>query len=100
ATALCRGTDAATAAAETARLTFEEGASDANLPTVSLGTDGLTVVQATTALGFAPSNKEVRRKLAEGAIRVNGQVVTDPAVTVNAGDKLSFGAKKHGMITA
>ena len=100
ATALCRGTEAATAAAETARLTFEEGASDANLPTVSLGTDGLTVVQATTALGFAPSNKEVRRKLAEGAIRVNGQVVTDPAVTVNAGDKLSFGAKKHGMITA
>ncbi len=100
ATALCRGTDAATAAAETARLTFEEGASDANLPTVSLGTEGLTVVQATTALGFAPSNKEVRRKLAEGAIRVNGQVVTDPALTVNAGDKLSFGAKKHGMITA
>jgi len=100
ATAMAHGTDAATAAAETARLTFEEGASDANLPTVSLGTEGLTVVQATTALGFAPSNKEVRRKLAEGAIRVNGQVVTDPAVTVNAGDKLSFGAKKHGMIIA
>ena len=100
ATALCRGADAATAAAETARKTFEEGASDANLPTVSLGADGLTVVQATTGLGFAPSNKEVRRKLSEGAIRVNGQVVSDPAITLNAGDKLSFGAKKHGMIVA
>jgi len=97
---LAHGTDAAIAAAETARKTFEEGASDANLPTVSLGTDGLTVVQATAGLGFAPSNKEVRRKLAEGAIRVNGQVVTDPAMMLNAGDKLSFGAKKHGMIVA
>jgi tyrosyl-tRNA synthetase len=100
ATALCRGIEAAALAAETARKTFEEGASDANLPTVALGTEGLTVVQATTGLGFATSNKEVRRKLAEGAIKVNGEVVTDPAVTLKAGDKLSFGAKKHGLVTA
>jgi tyrosyl-tRNA synthetase len=100
ATALCRGVEAAALAAETARKTFEEGASDANLPTVALGTEGLTVVQATTGLGFATSNKEVRRKLAEGAIKVNGEVVTDPAVTLKAGDKLSFGAKKHGLVTA
>lgn len=100
ATALCRGIEAAALAAETARKTFEEGASDANLPTVALGAEGLTVVQATTGLGFATSNKEVRRKLAEGAIKVNGEVVTDPAVTLKAGDKLSFGAKKHGLVTA
>jgi tyrosyl-tRNA synthetase len=31
---------------------------------------------------------------------VNGEVVTDPAVTLKAGDKLSFGAKKHGLVTA
>jgi tyrosyl-tRNA synthetase len=100
ATTMCRGAEAAAAAAETARKTFEEGASDANLPTVSLGAEGLTVVQATTGLGFATSNKEVRRKLAEGAIRVNGDVVTDPAVLVKAGDKLSFGAKRHGLVVA
>ncbi|EPR16621.1 tyrosyl-tRNA synthetase [Sphingobium indicum IP26] len=100
ATALCRGADAAAAAAETARRTFEEGASDANLPTASLGAEGLNIVQGTTALGFAASNKEVRRKLAEGAIRVNGEVVSDPALPLKAGDKLSFGAKKHGLITA
>ena len=98
ATAMAHGADAAAAAAETARRTFEEGASDANLPTVSLGQQGLTIVQATTALGFATSNKEVRRKLSEGAIRVNGTVVTDPAVMLKAGDKLSFGAKKHGLV--
>ncbi|KEQ52457.1 tyrosine--tRNA ligase [Sphingobium chlorophenolicum] len=100
ATTLCRGADAAVLAAETARKTFEEGASDANLPTVSLGAEGLNVVQGTTALGFAASNKEVRRKLAEGAIRVNGEVVSDPALALKAGDKLSFGAKKHGLVTA
>jgi len=100
ATAMAHGEDAATAAAETARKTFEEGASDANLPTVALGAEGLTVIQATTGLGFATSNKEVRRKLAEGAIKVNGEVVTDPAATLKAGDKLSFGAKKHGLVTA
>ncbi|WP_150292214.1 tyrosine--tRNA ligase [Sphingobium estronivorans] len=100
ATALCRGIAAAEAAAETARRTFEEGASDANLPTVSLGSEGLNVVQGTTALGFATSNKEVRRKLSEGAIRVNGEVVSDPALVLKAGDKVSFGAKKHGLVTA
>lgn len=100
ATAMAHGEKAANAAAETARKTFEEGASDANLPTISLGTEKLTIVQATTALGFATSNKEVRRKLGEGAIRVNGEVVTDPAATLKAGDKLSLGAKKHGMIVA
>jgi len=100
ATAMAHGENAATAAAETARKTFEEGASDANLPTVALGAEGLTVIQATTGLGFATSNKEVRRKLAEGAIKVNGEVVTDPAITLKAGDKLSFGAKKHGLVTA
>ncbi|WP_176595533.1 MULTISPECIES: tyrosine--tRNA ligase [Sphingobium] len=100
ATALCRGAEAAALAAETARKTFEEGASDANLPTVSLGAEGLNVVQGTTALGFAASNKEVRRKLAEGAIRVNGEVVSDPALVLKPGDKLSFGAKKHGLVTA
>ncbi|MET0372452.1 MAG: tyrosine--tRNA ligase [Sphingobium sp.] len=96
ATAMAHGEDAAVAAAETARKTFEEGASDANLPTVA----AQTIVQAVTGLGFATSNKEVRRKLAEGAIRVNGDVVSDPALMLKAGDKVSFGAKKHGLVVA
>ncbi|MBJ7444617.1 MAG: tyrosine--tRNA ligase [Sphingobium sp.] len=100
ATAMAHGAEAAAASAETARKTFEEGASDANLPTVSLGADGLTVVQANVALGFATSNKEARRKLSENAIRVNGNVVNDPALTLKPGDKVSFGAKKHGIVVA
>ncbi|CAN5163788.1 tyrosine--tRNA ligase [soil metagenome] len=97
ATALCHGQDAALAAGETARRTFEEGASDTNLPTVQLGGADMTIIQAIVGLGFATSNKEVRRKLSEGAIRVNGMVVADPVGLVQAGDKLSFGAKRHGL---
>lgn len=100
ATAMAHGAEAAAASAETARKTFEEGASDANLPTVSIGAEGLTVVQANVALGFAASNKEARRKLLENAIRVNGNVVNDPALTLKPGDKVSFGAKKHGIVVA
>ena len=97
ATTMAHGPDAAASAAETARRTFEEGASDANLPTVS---NVQTVMQALVGLGFAASNGEVKRKIAEGAIRINGDVVRDPAATVAAGDKVSFGAKKHGLISA
>ncbi|CCW18765.1 Tyrosyl-tRNA synthetase [Sphingobium indicum BiD32] len=100
ATAMAHGAEAAAASAETARKTFEEGESDANLPTVSIGAEGLTVVQANVALGFATSNKEARRKLSENAIRVNGNVVNDPALTLKPGDKVSFGAKKHGIVVA
>ena len=60
----------------------------------------LLALRRPSGLGFAASNKEVRRKLTEGAIKVNGDVVTDPAATLKAGDKLSFGAKKHGLIVA
>ncbi len=97
-TAMAHGAEAATAAAETARRTFEEGASDANLPTVALVEGALNVVQANVALGFATSNKEARRKIAEGAIRVNGAVISDPAHALQPGDKVSFGAKKHGIV--
>jgi len=96
ATALCRGHEAAGAAAQTAAATFAGGAG-ADLPTVALSQAG-TVLAANTALGFAGSNKEVRRKLEEGAIRVNGEVVKDPHFALKAGDKVSFGAKKHGMV--
>ena len=97
ATALCRGDDAAQAAAETARRTFAEGASGADLPTIAL-TDGMTVMQAVVALGFASSNKDVKRKVAEGAIRIDDAPVNDPQTQVAAGQKISFGAKKHGLI--
>jgi tyrosyl-tRNA synthetase len=58
------------------------------------------IVQANTALGFTASNKEAKRKIGEGAVRVNGEQVFDAAYVVRPGDKLSLGHKKHGLVVA
>ena len=101
ATALLHGDDAAHAAEETAHRTFAEGASDENLP--SLATDGeITIVAALTGLGFASSNGDARRKIGEGAVKVDSEPVSDPHLVVTVGDtpvKLSLGKKKHGLLT-
>ena len=100
ATALCHGREAAKAAAETARKTFELGVAGGELPTLAVGPDGIGILQANVQLGFAASNGEVKRKVQEGAIRVNDEKVSDIQHIVKAGDKVSFGAKKHGLIVA
>ena len=98
AAAMAHGEAEAQRAAETARDTFEQGATGAALPTLRVPAEGVSVVQALTGLGFAASNKEARRKLEEGAIRINDEKVSDPARAVQPGDKVSFGAKKHGLV--
>jgi len=97
ATAILHGRDAAQAAAQTAEATFAGGGAGADLPTVPL-TQASNIIAAIVALGFAASNKEVKRKLEEGAIRVNDTVVSDISLTLKTGDKISFGKKKHGIV--
>jgi tyrosyl-tRNA synthetase len=97
ATAMLHGEDAARAAQETAEATFERGGTGDDLPTLRI-TDGLTIAQALTGLGFTASNGEAKRKVAEGAVRLNDQLVADPAMVATAG-KLSLGKKKHGLLT-
>jgi tyrosyl-tRNA synthetase len=99
ATAMLHGEAAAMAAAETARKTFEEGASDANLPTVS-AESAPTLITALVVLGFAASNKEVRRKISEGAVKINGEVVSDPQMPISVGQKVSLGSKRHALVIA
>ena len=60
----------------------------------------MAIVQAITGLGFAASNKEAKRKIEEGAVRVNGEKITGFDHIVRAGDKLSLGQKKHGLVLA
>jgi tyrosyl-tRNA synthetase len=96
ATAMLHGREAASAAAQTARTTFEQGGLGGDLPTLSVG-DGMNIAHALTQLGFTPSNKEAKRKIAEGGVRLDDQVVSDPALVVTGG-KLSLGKKKHGLL--
>ena len=99
---LCRGADAAKTAAETATQTFEKGQIGGDLPQVSASADGLTLVEALRELGFAASNKEARRKLDEGAVRIDGAVIRDPQYRIQPADTdvpVSLGSKKHGLVT-
>jgi tyrosyl-tRNA synthetase len=99
ATAMCRGRAGADEAAETARKLFEEGSAGGALPSFAVPAEGVSVITANVGLGFAASNKEVKRKIEEGAIRVNDQKITSADFIVKPGDKISFGAKKHGVLT-
>ena len=101
ATAMCRGAEAAATAAETARKTFEEGAAGDDLPTLVVDNGEINILDANVALGFASSKGEARRKLSEGAIRVDNVVISDPnfVVRFDPGEtrRFSLGKKKHGI---
>jgi tyrosyl-tRNA synthetase len=100
ATAMLHGRSAADASAATARETFEGGGAGEDLPTLSLG-QGMAIAHALTALGFTASNGEAKRKIAEGAVRLDDVAVNDPALMLVPTDepmKLSLGKKKHGLL--
>ncbi len=109
ATALLHGRDAAEAAAETARATFEEGAIAESLPTFELSRaeleSGLGVLSANVMVGFVPSTSEARRQIKGGGLKVNDQAVSDDRRMLTLADltpegviKLSLGKKKHALI--
>ena len=77
--------DAAASAEATARATFAGGGAGEDLPTLKV--DGeIGIVAALTGLGFAASNGEARRKIAEGAVRLDGAAVDDPALVIAVDD--------------
>lgn len=105
ATAMVHGRKAAEEAKETARATFEQGVAAEGLPTVEVDlSDGLGLLSALVAAGFASSNGEARRHIRGGAVRVNDCSVSDETTTLTEADindgaiKLSFGKKKHALL--
>jgi tyrosyl-tRNA synthetase len=108
-TAILHGREAAEQAAETARKVFEEGAIDANLPTVEIASadieTGVGVLALFVRAGLAASNGEARRHVQGGAVRVNDSGVSDDKRVIGSGDvnadgviKLSLGKKKHVLV--
>jgi tyrosyl-tRNA synthetase len=109
ATALMHGRGKAEAAAETARKTFEQGASAEGLPTIELSkadlAGGIGVLAAFVQAGLVKSNGEARRQIQGGGLRVNDQPVVDEKTLLTAADvaadgaiKLSLGKKKHVLL--
>src|SRR5690606_12209114 len=81
ATTLCHGPEAAEQAAEAARVSFEQGGTAADLPSVSLPrarlAEGVPAFELVVAAKLANSNGEARRLIRAGGIRVNDQAVSD-----------------------
>jgi tyrosyl-tRNA synthetase len=110
ATALIRGREAAEAAAETAKKTFEQGALGDDLPVVTVPeaelAAGIGVLNLFVRAGLVASNGEARRQVQGGGLKINDETVTDPQATVTATTlkdgvaKLSFGRKKHVLVKA
>jgi tyrosyl-tRNA synthetase len=102
ATALLHGREAALAAEQTARETFQGGGVGADLPKLGTGAT-ISVVDALTGLGFCASNGEAKRKIAEGAVRIDDQVVSDASLIIQVPNnpvKVSLGKKKHGLLVS
>ncbi|NNC52278.1 MAG: tyrosine--tRNA ligase [Erythrobacter sp.] len=101
-TALVRGREAAETAEKTAAETFAGGGAGEDLPSLEVGADGMRIGAVLTGLGFCSSGKEAKRKLAENAVKLDGETVTDPGYLVEVPEggeiKLSLGKKKHAII--
>jgi tyrosyl-tRNA synthetase len=98
ATSLAHGDGAAQAAAETARKTFEEGASGEALPTLVVS-GPIALVDALVGLGLAASKNEARRLIAQGGARIDGErAEEDRTIDAAAEVRISAGKKKHGLI--
>jgi tyrosyl-tRNA synthetase len=108
-TAMLHGREAADAASETARKTFEEGVTADTLPTVEVARStleaGVGILSLFVTAGLAASNGEARRHIQGGAVRLNDQLVADDKRMVTLQDlspenaiKLSLGKKKHILV--
>jgi tyrosyl-tRNA synthetase len=108
-TAMLHGRDAAEAAAETARKTFEDGDLATDLPSVSLPraelAAGLGALTAFVRAGLVPSTGEARRQVKAGGLRINDVALSDERATLSEADltsegviKLSFGRKKYVLL--
>jgi len=109
ATALMHGREKAEAAAETARKTFEQGATAAGLPTVEVAKSdlagGIGVLAAFVQAGLVKSNGEARRQIQGGGLKVNDETVSDEKAQLTAANvgadgaiKLSLGKKRHVLL--
>ena len=111
ATRLCRGEEAARAAAEAARAIFEQAAGDASaLPTTEVPRaeleQGVSVVELFQRSGLTASRGEARRLIRGGGARLNDARIDDEAMVVTSAQlvdgalKLSAGRKRHALVRA
>ena len=108
-TALLHGRTEAEKAAETARVTFAEGQTAADLPTITVDAaeldDGIGVLSLLVQAELVKSNGDARRGIKGGAVKVNDEPVIDEKLMLDSAHlindgalKLSFGKKRHVLV--
>ncbi|MHA1113947.1 MAG: tyrosine--tRNA ligase, partial [Alphaproteobacteria bacterium] len=111
ATRLCHGEEAARAASDTARQTFEEQGRGDDLPTLELPRgdleEGIPAFQLLRQAGLASTNGEARRLIKGGGGRLNDVAIASETQPITAADldgdgvlKLSAGKKRHALVRA
>ena len=89
ATEIAHGHDAAVAAAGASDALFGGGTDTENIPTFELDmTDAMTLPEFLVAIKLFPSKSEARRMIAQGAIQINGNKITDWQATVAPADEI------------
>ena len=73
---------------------------DLPLTTVAAPEGALNLSAVLTAAGLAASGSEARRKIAEGAVRIDGEKVTDAATRLNSGEThiLQLGPRRFARV--
>jgi len=104
-TKLVRGEEAATSARATAEQTFAGGGMGDALPVLEISAEGIRIGAALTELGFTASNGEAKRKIAEGAVKLEDTAISDPGFLIEVPEngaelRLSLGKKRHAILRA
>ena len=93
----------ADAAAEDFRVRFSKREIPQDLPEVELevGSEGLPLFQLLREAGLSQSGKEARRSCAQGAVKVDGEKVTDPTAVLEPGPPrvVQVGKRKMARVT-
>ena len=107
ATTLCHGADAAAEAMATASQTFTGSGMSDGLPQTEISSEdsnGMSMINALVAVGFAKSNGEARRLIRGGGARLNDKSIADEEHVIAAADftdgkaKVSAGKKRHALL--
>lgn len=109
ATKLCHGKEAAESSYETAKKTFEQGASGDNLPVYKISKSeldaGVPAFRLFSDSGLCESGGAARRLIKGRGAKINNKVIEDENLKIDSSYldsdgkiKLSFGQKKHLLV--
>lgn len=95
------GEEEAKKAQEYFEIQFKKREVPEDIPSIKVSPDKLNIIAVITATGAASSNSDARRKLAGGAVRLDGAKIEDPDLKLESGREyiLKVGRKMARIVT-